>query len=579
MFNYNIPFILLHISVLLILIMFIYIIRIKNKRQLHYSFLGMIACLLIWSIGSITIQYINMIFDYYSIFIHYLIYIGVCIIPVTIFLTGIIFAHTRINFNWKYKSLFVIPFISLILVFTNDYHHLFFENITPKLEVFGKYFIIHATYSYGLIFIGLFYLVSFSIKNSGFFSKQAFLIMIGILVPLAWDILFTFHIVYLPFYYEVIGFSFAIICFAFAILKFDFLNLAPIALQKIVDLMSDSYIVINENYEIIDYNKAFINTFKDFLIVKRRDNLIDLFKTYLPNFVDKNKLIELNNLAIKNKKSVNYQKHVNLENYDKHFNIEIIPIFSRKNYIGTVILFKDITEHKRHIETIRREYEQLKLYTGIIEELSKDIRKHKHDFNNILLALRGFIDNNDIEGIKKYFYNSILEEQKNMNNSNTIYLQLQNISDLALKGLLTTKINNALSLNLDISLSIINSIDHIPVDTIDLCKIIGILMDNAIEASKESDEKVLSIAMMKDEDVINFIIGNTFRDRPDMQKIYEEGFSTKGENRGLGLNILKKIICDKYNNIIQLKTDIDGKFFIQELIFCDIKNSQKFKVS
>ena len=96
----------------------------------------------------------------------------------------------------------------------------------------------------------------YSIKNSGFFSKQSIIFLLGFAVPVVVNILGTYSILPMTVYLTPISFGIAVILFAFAIFRFQFLNTSPIALQRIVDRISDSYVIINENYTIIDFNKT-----------------------------------------------------------------------------------------------------------------------------------------------------------------------------------------------------------------------------------------------------------------------------------------------------------------------------------
>ena len=94
----------------------------------------------------------------------------------------------------------------------------------------------------------------------------------GSSVPFAVNILVTLNIISLPVYYTPIFFAFAVLCFIFAIFKFKFLNIAPIALQTVVDNISDGFVVINETHNIIDYNKTFLESFRDCFKIVRNDN-------------------------------------------------------------------------------------------------------------------------------------------------------------------------------------------------------------------------------------------------------------------------------------------------------------------
>ena len=212
-----------------------------------------------------------------------------------------------------------------------------------------------------------------------------------------------------------------------------------------------------------------------------------------------------------------------------------------------------------------REYENLRLYTNIIEELLDDRKKFMHDFENIMLSLKEFVDYKDIDGLEKYYYKEVLSETKRISNNN-IYL-LKHIKNPGLKGLLTAKFDKCLHLNLSIYIEIFEDIDNMSIETVDICRIVGVLLDNAIEAAKSSIEKKISLGVFKEEKDTAIIISNSISIKPNLNKIFEKGYSEKGNNRGLGLNIVKEIIDRKYKNIL-LNTTTEEDIFTQEIIIC-----------
>ena len=108
------------------------------------------------------------------IYFDYFVYIGTCFLPVTFLFTGLIFAKTKITFKRAHIMLFIIPILSLILLWTNDFHHLFYEvySINISENVYGPFFYVYSIYSYLLIFVAMVNLIIASMKKSGFFSKQ-----------------------------------------------------------------------------------------------------------------------------------------------------------------------------------------------------------------------------------------------------------------------------------------------------------------------------------------------------------------------------------------------------------------------
>ena len=389
--SYNGLVVLMFISTLMQLFMAILIWRMKNKQQIHYAFLGTIVSIFFWSIIRLIQIFVEENIPL-VIFLEKLHYVGVCLLPVALLLTGIIYAKTHINFNWKYWLLFIVPIISIIIVFTNDYHHLFivkYSFISTEFE-YGPYYLFHELYSYSAILIGMFYLFYFTIKNSGFFSRQSFLVFMGITFPLVINILSTRKIVTMPVFFECIAFSVAILCFAIAIFKFKFLNILPIALQRIVDLISDSYIVVNEDGDIIDYNKPFVDKFQGIMRIERKDNIIDILSN-VELYTDKKKILALVKEALENKNSTSFEEHIVGKDFDKHFIIEITPILSNQSLLGTIILFKDVSEHKKNIEIIQRNQEILMEQERMVS-LGQMIGGIAHNLNTPIMSLAGGIE-------------------------------------------------------------------------------------------------------------------------------------------------------------------------------------------
>ncbi len=350
-------FILLHISALLSLVLFFFICRMKHKTQLHYCFLSAILLLFIWTLGHILEVYSIMLNGPFTMLFVYFYYFGLIFIPPTVLFIGLIYFYTKIRISLKTALLFVFPIIDYLLLLTNEYHHHYFVkySIYNSVVEYGEFFIIHSVSAYIYILIGISLLIYSSFKNSGFFSKQTALLLIGVFIPLIVNVLATFKIIVLPAYSTAISFSFAVLCFALAIFRYNFLGVAPIALQTVVDRISDSFIVINEDYQIIDFNRTMASTFKDIVTIYRNKNLFRFLEGTSLMGHDK-KLLELIEKARRAEKSISFEKHIQENLFDKYFKIEITPIISNRNFLGTIILFKDITENVKNIATIEEKH-------------------------------------------------------------------------------------------------------------------------------------------------------------------------------------------------------------------------------
>lgn len=273
---------LLGFSILLMLVLILLIIMQNKKKQIHYAVLAIASSLLIWNI-SVLCQISFPRTPWILAVSEKIYFTGIIFVSVATLFTGLIFAQTIIRFSWKYALLLIVPLISLVVLFTNSYHHFYYTtfSLIPSEQDFGFYFIIHTAYSYLCIGIGLFCFLYSSVKNYGFFSRQSILIFFALLIPLIADSFSTFHIFDWSAAVENVIFSVTVILFILAIVKYNFLSVVPIALQKVVDIISDVYVVFSEEYEIIDFNKPFEMTWSG---VSRKIGICEVIKQNCPDF-------------------------------------------------------------------------------------------------------------------------------------------------------------------------------------------------------------------------------------------------------------------------------------------------------
>lgn len=219
-------------------------------------------------------------------------------------------------------------------------------------------------------------------------------------------------------------------------------------------------------------------------------------------------------------------------------------------------------QYKRNMQEIENYYK----YTLQIEKINHEMRKFRHDYVNILSTLSDFIREEDMEGLRDYFHSEILPMQDSMQMNAIKINGIENLKVREIKGLLTTKILQAQEKSIRISIEVPEPIEKIDMPIINLSRVIGILLDNAIEASEKiTEEPLIRIAFIKNEDTsVTFIVMN--KCEQNMHKVhtlFQENFSTKGKNRGLGLSTLKEL-TDSTTNVL-LDTTIDNNYFIQKV--------------
>ena len=389
MISETVSLVLLIISLLTNLVITFVIMKRTHGNQLQKYFLGTLICISICLVGQICQILFSKKYNIQPVYFDYFVYIGTVFLPVFILLTGLTLYKTKIDITNKIYLLFVVPIITLLVIWTNDLHHLFYINYSTSIADtdFGIYSVVHNFYSYLLLGTGIYYMIKAAINNSGFFSKQSMLIILGISFPILINLLGTLKIFPMTIYLTPISFTLALLFISISIFKFNFLGVAPIALSVIVNKISDSYVVLNDNYEIIDYNETFINTFKIHSYNIRNKTLTE--------FVNHQKLDSEENLAKmseliteveKTRKTKIFEKYI--PKIRKYFSIEIYPLVNKNSYLGTLLLLKNITQHKEDILTIKENQNQL-LEQERLASLGQLIGGISHNLKTPIMSIAG----------------------------------------------------------------------------------------------------------------------------------------------------------------------------------------------
>ena len=220
--------------------------------------------------------------------------------------------------------------------------------------------------------------------------------------------------------------------------------------------------------------------------------------------------------------------------------------------------------HERLDQEQALRYRDMERYSRHIEELYKEVRSFRHDYTNLLTSLRLGIEEEDMEQIKEV-YDSVLKDSSEKLQDNKYDLgRLVNIRDKALKSLLAGKFLKARDKNIVFNVEVPEEIQVEGMSLLDFLTIVSILCDNAIEASAEASQPHVSIAFLKNGAQETFIIENSIKEESiDISEIFSFGASSKGEERGVGLYTVMKIV-ESYPNA-SLNTTCQNQVFRQVL--------------
>lgn len=588
----SIPLFLLMLSALSIVITLIYVLRTKGRSQLKTIFCVDLICVLVICLGVIFQDILSKNFNWNPWNFEKFIYIGTCFLPVAIFFTGLIFAKTKITFKKRYLLFFIVPTLSLIVLWTNDYHHLFYKTYSylylSDCEV-GPYMIIHNIYSYTLLLLGVIQMIKATSKNSGFFSKQSLLLILGINIPLITNILGTFKIIPMTVYMTPMSFALTMICFAFAIFKFQFLGIAPIAVQIIANRISDSYLVLNDCLIMSDFNETFLKTFRLHDYDIRGKDIFTFFKEHKKYKVNIKRFQNAIQKAQASNETVSFEIHI--ESLDKYFTIEISTLYNNDIFLGILLLFKDITQHKKDMQAIKDNQDML-MEKERLASLGQLIGGISHNLKTPIMSISGAAEG--LTDLIKEYEASVGDPEVTVDDHHAIANDMKEwiskihsytayMSDIitAVKGqavalsenqndvftidellkrvdiLMRHEIRNA-SLTLETKLDVPSS-TKLHGDVNSLVQVVNNLITNAIQSYNGNKNEVIELTVKKaDNDLIISVSDHGMGMTEEVKnKLFKSMITTKGKNgTGLGLFMSYSTIKGHFNGEMTFESEV-----------------------
>ncbi len=240
-----------------------------------------------------------------------------------------------------------------------------------------------------------------------------------------------------------------------------------------------------------------------------------------------------------------------------------------------VMFFLLLAMRRGYQEQIQTEAKQKALqdlqdYTRNLEAMYNSLRSFKHDYVNILLSLSGYIDDCNMDELKEFFESKIFPTKNLITQGDYKLNQLSNIGVLEIKSLLSAKMIYAHEAGIDVAIDIPDKVENFLIDTVDLARILGIFLDNAIEATLEAEQPQIGLNIIQNIAGVSIIISNHYQDNGVMlHKLKQKGFTTKAGHQGIGLCNAQKIISS-YDNVL-LETTMQCDCFVQHIELTDRK--------
>jgi len=379
-----------HVSLALIVIFFILIVRLRTKNQLRRCFLLFLIWLFIWTFCVLALQY-SIMLDQPELVRAFdkLTYIGVAFISPQMLLISITFISHGRRAGYNRLWLFVIPVLTQIMIWTNDFHHAFYSGddfVNPVLDDFGWYFYVHSIYSYVCLLIALILVVAFMYKSRGATLVQSVIVLIGMLIPVIVNIAYTFGAPGFSIFSTPIAFLITLVAYFFGALRYNMFRLTPMAMKTVIDKTSELYMVVDENMMILDYNEPFYNTFSDLCTLKKNISIQESLATVNKIGITDEVIID-NIKACEESREVIFMKmDISDEDAKRYFSIEFTPLLIENVYCGCIVILRDVTQARNDMEEIKRNHAML-IERERLASLGQLMGGIAHNFKTPIMAI------------------------------------------------------------------------------------------------------------------------------------------------------------------------------------------------
>lgn len=586
----NYVFILLFVT-LIATLTFAFFTRKKQKSTLYSLFRVLFLLLSLHVVALILLFYFkDIILDMDTLmYIDAISYISTCNLPVILFFISSIYENKETNLK-KYWYLFIIPILSIIIIFTNPLHHLFCKSYAINVAdvQLGPYFYVHMLYTYLLILVAFIKLIKTSISKAGFLSFGTILIILGACAPIIPNLLASLQLISMDTYITPILYLITAICFYISIFKLNSFDAVPIALKNIVDIMTDAFIVVEKDGTITYSNNAFNTNLSKMIGIKLNDNFYNIINTN-----KKLKLSKLNNLIKKSEKNNTVETFDWSFNSEKYFEISAQPVIStkgRKKVLGTLIIFKDTTQHMLDMQTIKNNQDML-LERERLASLGQLIGGIAHNLKTPIMSISGAAEG--LTDLVKEYEASVGDPEVTVQDHHDIAKDMKDwiekirsyteyMSDIitAVKGqavtmseeqavsftldelvkrvniLMKHELKNAL-VELNVSMQV-NEQTVLKGNINSLVQVINNMVSNAIQAYDGKPDNKIDLILKKENNNIIISVKDYGCGLPDevQKKLFKEMITTKGKNgTGLGLFMSYSTIRAHFNGNMTFETE------------------------
>jgi diguanylate cyclase (GGDEF)-like protein len=331
-------------------------------------------------------------------------YLGIPLVALSWFIFALQYNDYKIKNKLFYPALCVIPVITIILFYTNDYHHLHYKELSINLQgpfpitqnVKGFWYYVDFIYKDLMCFSGIFLFYLKIRKSRGYQKKQARMIFASSLIPGAGNVLTLLG--FSPYGIDMnpVYLALSVPVFSYAMLRLRMFDIAPIARHKVFEGMRDPVIVLDIKNRIADYNPPASEVFPELTKESTGQRFSKVFRAH-ETFVDK----------INKSHNVSGEIDLQINGVSRHFSISYSHLLANSNNpIGSIILLYDITDHKllqkklhqmATIDALTQTYNRRYFMELCLREI-KRVSRYKRSLSFLIIDFDHFKKINDTYG-------------------------------------------------------------------------------------------------------------------------------------------------------------------------------------
>ncbi len=489
--------------------------------------------------------------------------------------------------------------VTIAMVFTNPLHHLYYRvfSVDSSKLRFGPYFYVQGIYGYLCLLAALYVIISYGVKShSRTCARQSALFAVSIVVPMVVNCLATFAVVPLSIAATPLAFTVTVLCYAAAIYWLGFLNLAPMALQRIADGLSDAYVVLDDEYCVYSCNKSFSETFAQRCCLVQGRSLSEACqrvqddgRTFLYSLKSS---VES---AGKSRSAISYEQTFLQNGRRRYYVVEITPLLNGVELRGYLAMFRDVTRLR---ESMKSEQESLSrsMERERLASLGQMIGGIAHNLKTPIMSISGSV--NMLSKLTEEYQKSIGDSEVTEEDHQAISEEMMDwqekirsccayMSDIitTVKGLaanmnttdtgeftvdeLMKRVELLLQHELKrgkCKMTFVNDLqpsDKITGDVNNLVQVVSNLVGNAIDAMPQGGD-IIAHAFIRDKNICLSVTDQGTGIPPHIQeKLFKEMFTSKGvKGTGLGLYMSSALMRGKFGGTLKLEeTSVRGSTF------------------